>query len=222
VSRSQTEVFFQARIGREERREGRRGEERRLGRRLEKLVALHFTPASVAARTQKLRALEDVSVGGRTAEVKRPGGLKDGGSAHRRESSLVEELLVEGKSPRDIWRSFKERSFSGPQQDVGAGLDGDKGSAKMTPDQKRGVSIDEALPAVSVEANPGRWPARAAVEQSIVKWEDDSDAKQCTICQCVALELRQTSRPLSLTPVRQLPEPPSPSSCAGITAGCAA
>lgn len=196
VSRSQTEAFYQARIGREERREGRRGEERRLGRRLEKLIALHFTPPSAAARAQKLRALEDAKGGGRTNELERVRGHKEGGSADRRESSLVEELLVEGKSPRDIWRSFKERSFSISQQDVGAGLDS---QTKMTPEHKRGASRDCGWRVAGL-TDPGRRTARAAVEQSIVKWEDDSDAKQCTICQCVGPQIDRLSASMLLTP----------------------
>lgn len=138
VSRSQTEAFVCARLGREERREGRRGEERRLGRRLDKLIALHFTPPSVVAQAKEREdghatGIPNQEQGG----GKRPGGLKEG---HRRESSLVEELLVDGRSPRDVWKTFKERSFSGGAPVAGADADGGKGKGRMTTEQKRGAS----------------------------------------------------------------------------------
>lgn len=136
VSRSRTEEFVVVRLGREERREGRRGEEKRLARRLDKIIALHFTPRSVLDEREVKKSKTAVE-GERRRKEERPKGH------HRRESSLVDDLLVEGKSPRDVWKSWKERSFSGSNNNLNAlSENGDeKGKGKLTAEQKRGASF---------------------------------------------------------------------------------
>lgn len=145
VSRSRTEEFVVVRLGREERREGRRGEEKRLVRRLDKIIALHFTPRSVLDEREVKKSKTAVEGERRRKEERLKG-------HHRRESSLVDDLLVEGKSPRDVWKSWKERSFSGSNNNLNAlSENGDeKGKGKMTAEQKRGASIGSRSPTPSL------------------------------------------------------------------------
>ncbi|KAL7417929.1 FYVE zinc finger-domain-containing protein [Mrakia frigida] len=88
VWRARTGEFVEVRMRREE---GRRGEERRLGRRLEKLIELHFSPVKAPV------------VPPPPPPPKAP---------PRRSSSAFSLDFESLKNPGDLWRGLKERSVS--------------------------------------------------------------------------------------------------------------